>query len=73
MIEEKKPKPIRRTILLDDVTLDILEKYGIKKSGTKNISNAIRQMAREFELDRRKKWVCALKMMKVTKELYPEN
>ena len=55
MIEEKKPKPIRRTILLDDVTLDILEKYGIKKSGTKNISNAIRQMARDFELDRRKK------------------
>lgn len=47
--EEKiRLKPVRRTTLLDDVTIKILEDYGMSKSGTTNISSAIRHMAREF-------------------------
>lgn len=47
--EEKiRLKPVRRTTLLDDVTIKILEEYGMSKSGTTNISSAIRHMAREF-------------------------
>ena len=48
-MKQKKEKPIRKTLLLDQTTIDILEEYGINKSGTKNISSAIRQMAREFD------------------------
>ena len=48
--EEKiRLKPVRRTTLLDDVTIKILEEYGMSKSGTINISNAIRHMARDFD------------------------
>ena len=47
--EKTRLKPVRRTTLLDEVTIKILEDYGVNKSGTKNISNAIRNMAREFE------------------------
>lgn len=47
--DKTRLKPIRRTTLLDEVTIKILEDYGVHKSGTKNISNAIRNMAREFD------------------------
>jgi hypothetical protein len=48
--EEKiRLKPVRRTTLLDDVTIKILEDYGMSKSGTTNISSAIRHMARDFD------------------------
>jgi len=49
-------KPVRRTTLLDNVTIKILEEYGMSKSGTTNISSAIRHMARDFD-SRSKKWV----------------
>ena len=47
--ESAKEKSIRRTVLLDETTIGLLEKYGLKKSGSKNISSAIRQMAREIK------------------------
>lgn len=55
MEKQKKLKPIRKAMLLDEVTIGILENYGLQKSGTKNISSAIRQMAREFESLRMKR------------------
>lgn len=48
-MKQKKEKPIRKTLLLDQTTIDILEEYGLFKSGTTNISNAIRHMARDFD------------------------
>lgn len=49
MTQQVKEKTIRRTVLLDDTTVKLLENYGIKKSGSKNINAAIRQMAREIK------------------------
>ena len=48
-IKEEKDKPVRRTTLLDKTTIGILEEYGQTKSGSKNISSAIRMMARDLK------------------------
>ena len=48
-IKDIRQKPIRRTTLLDKTTIDILEEYGQTKSGSKNISSAIRMMARDLK------------------------
>ena len=48
-IKQKKEKPIRKTLLLDQTTIDILEEYGLFKSGDTTISNAIRVMARDYK------------------------
>ena len=42
-----KIKKIRKNLLLDNETIEILEDYSSKKDGTKNISSAIRSMARD--------------------------
>ena len=47
--EVGKVKPVRRTTLLDAITIGILEEYGDSKSGSKNISSAIRMMARDMK------------------------
>lgn len=47
--EVGKIKPVRRTTLLDATTIGILEEYGDSKSGSKNISSAIRMMARDMK------------------------
>lgn len=39
---------VRKNLLLDSVTIDILESYSKSKDGTNNISSAIRSMAREY-------------------------
>lgn len=43
-----KKKVIRKSVLLDETTVKILEEYAESKTGTKNISSAIRQIAREL-------------------------
>ena len=48
-IKDIRQKSIRRTTLLDKTTIDILEEYGQTKSGSKNISSAIRMMARDLK------------------------
>ena len=53
--ETKKEKPIRKTLLLDQTTIDILEEYGLFKSGDTTISNAIRVMARDYKENQWKK------------------
>ena len=42
-----KIKKIRKNLLLDNETIEILEDYSSKKDGTKNIRSAIRSMARD--------------------------
>lgn len=42
-------KGIKKTLLLDQETIDILKIYGQKHTGSDNISSAIRTMAREFK------------------------
>lgn len=54
-MKQKKEKPIRKTLLLDQTTIDILEDYGMSKSGTTNISSAIRHMARDYKENQWKK------------------
>ena len=54
-MKQKKEKPIRKTLLLDQTTIDILEDYGMSKSGTTNISSAIRVMARDYKESQWKK------------------
>ena len=44
-----KIKKIRKNLLLDSETIEILEDYSSKKDGTKNISSAIRSMARDMK------------------------
>ena len=47
-MKQKKEKTIRKTI-------DILEEYGLFKSGDTTISNAIRVMARDYKESQWKK------------------
>lgn len=54
-MKQKKEKPIRKTLLLDQTTIDILEEYGLLKSGDTTISNAIRVMARDYKESQWKK------------------
>ena len=54
-MKQKKEKPIRKTLLLDQTTIDILEEYGLFKSGDTTISNAIRVMARDYKESQWKK------------------
>jgi len=42
-----KIKKIRKNLLLDNETIEILEDYSMEKDGTKNVSSAIRSMARD--------------------------
>ena len=56
-MKQKKEKPIRKTLLLDQTTIDILEEYGLFKSGDTTISNAIRVMARDYKESQWKKSV----------------
>lgn len=42
-----KIKKIRKNLLLDNETIEILEDYIMEKDGTKNVSSAIRSMARD--------------------------
>jgi len=44
-----KNTKIRKNLLLDNETIDILEDYSTRKDGTKNISSAIRSMARDHK------------------------
>lgn len=39
---------IKKNLLLDEETVEILEDYSTSKNGTKNISSAIRSMSREY-------------------------
>ena len=45
--DKMKIKKIRKNLLLDNETIEILEDYSSKKDGTKNVSSAIRSMARD--------------------------
>ena len=54
-MRQKKEKPIRKTLLLGQTTIDILEEYGLFKSGDTTISNAIRVMARDYKENQWKK------------------
>ena len=54
-IKQSKEKPIRKTILLDETTISILEEYGMFKTGHAAISNAIRVMARDYKESKWKK------------------
>ena len=54
-IKQSKEKPIRKTILLDETTISILEEYGMFKAGHSAISNAIRVMARDYKESKWKK------------------
>jgi hypothetical protein len=42
-------KGIKKTLLLDQETIDILKIYGTKHTGSENISSAVRTMAREYK------------------------
>ena len=54
-IKQSKEKPIRKTILLDETTISILEEYGMFKTGHAAIRNAIRVMARDYKESKWKK------------------
>ena len=49
MRDKMKNTKIRKNLLLDNETIDILEDYSTRKDGTKNISSAIRSMARDHK------------------------
>jgi hypothetical protein len=40
---------VKMTLLLDSDTINILKKYVLGKTGTENISNAVRMMAKEYD------------------------
>lgn len=46
----KSNNKVRKNLLLDNVTIDILESYSRNKDGTNNISSAIRSMARDHAM-----------------------
>lgn len=39
-------KGIKKTLLLDEYTIMVLQKYGMRKLGSDNISSAVRAIAR---------------------------
>lgn len=45
---------VRMTLLLDGDTITILKQYALDKSGTENVSNAVRMMAKEYDRERKK-------------------
>lgn len=45
----QKSKRVKMTLLLDSDTIVLLKKYGLEKSGTENVSNAVRMIAKEYE------------------------
>jgi hypothetical protein len=56
----KKERPmakerVKMTLLLDSDTIAILKQYASDKSGTENVSNAVRMMAKEYEKNRTNK------------------
>lgn len=46
---------VKMTLLLDSDTITILKQYATEKSGTENISNAVRMMAKEYDRERERK------------------
>ena len=44
---------VKMTLLLDSDTIAILKKYALEKSGSENVSNAVRMMAKEHDRDRK--------------------
>ena len=46
---------VKMTLLLDSDTIAILKQYASDKSGTENVSNAVRMMAKEYEKNRTNK------------------
>jgi hypothetical protein len=40
---------VKMTLLLDGDTINILKKYALEKTGTENVSNAVRMMAKEYD------------------------
>ncbi|MDB4681370.1 hypothetical protein OAE88_00520 [bacterium] len=54
----KKERPmakdrVKMTLLLDSDTIAILKQYATDKSGTENVSNAVRMMAKEYDRTRK--------------------
>ena len=48
-------KRVRMTLLLDSDTIDSLKRYALEKSGTENVSNAVRMIAKEYDSNRTEK------------------
>lgn len=46
---KEKDTSVRKNTILDKTTIQILEEYGDSKSGSKNLSSAIRMMARDMK------------------------
>jgi len=46
----KKDISHKKTILLDEHTIQLLDKFGSKHLGSKNLSGSIRAMARKWDL-----------------------
>ena len=44
---------VRMTLLLDSDTIAILKQFASEKSGTENVSNAVRMMAKEYDRKRK--------------------
>ncbi len=44
---------VKKTLLLDSETVDILKEFGIENSGSENISAAVRTLAREHKKRRK--------------------
>ncbi len=44
-----KLKLTKRTLSLDDVSIEALEEYGVKHSGSSNLSAAVRHIARDWK------------------------
>ncbi len=43
---------VKMTLLLDSDTIAILKQYALEKSGTENVSNAVRMMAKEYDKEK---------------------
>jgi len=44
---------VKMTLLLDSDTINILKAYALEKSGTENVSNAVRMIAKEYDRKRK--------------------
>ena len=47
-----KVKRVKMTLLLDSDTIELLKAYALNKSGTENVSNAVRMIAKEYGRER---------------------
>ena len=46
---------VKMTLLLDSDTINILKQFSQEKSGTENVSNAVRMIAKEYDRKRKEK------------------